>query len=233
MGCRSGGRFGWRAKRRAEAGSDFVAAFTVGETPSARWNRVNVILHESQFCCMTRTPQNSQTYNLQNSHACSLHDVHVARSVQNSLNSVGDRVVRGRGVCVPGETKSLSTSTRLGVGRPAVEKLASPQLASERLHEETWAGLLQNQGPKIFREVEIVSGCAVAVACPSCPPSSSEPPGPGRIIRNMLEWSGGNSSVWGMGVPGCPSRGESFFFPGRCWRLGQEGIVPHSVGGSL
>ena len=72
--------------------------------------------------------------------------MHVARCVQNSLNSVGDRVVRGRGVCVPGETKSLSTSTRLGVGRPAVEKLASPQQASERLHEETWAGLLQNQG---------------------------------------------------------------------------------------
>ena len=53
---------GWmRAQRRVdslvpEAGSDFVAAFTVCETPSARWNRVNVILHESQFCCMTRTP---------------------------------------------------------------------------------------------------------------------------------------------------------------------------------
>ena len=37
--------------------------------------------------------------------------------------------------------------------------------------------------------MEIVSGCAVAVACPSCPDSSSEPLGPGRIIRNMLGWS--------------------------------------------
>ena len=27
-----------------------------------------------------------------------------------------------------------------------------------KLHEETWAGLLRNQGPKIFREVEIVPG---------------------------------------------------------------------------
>ena len=37
------------------------------------------------------------------------------------------------------------------------------------MHVETWAGLLRNQGPKIFREVEIVPGCAVVVACPSCP----------------------------------------------------------------
>ena len=46
-----------------------------------------------------------------------------------------------------------------------------------KLHEETWAGLLHNQGPKIFREVEIVPGCAVAVAYLSCPDHSSEPPG--------------------------------------------------------
>ena len=40
-----------------------------------------------------------------------------------------------------GETKALSVSTRLGVGRPAVEKLASPQQAPGRFHEEAWAGL--------------------------------------------------------------------------------------------
>ena len=121
----------------------------------------------------------------------------------------------------------LSMSARLGVGRPAGEKLASPQQASERLHQETWAGILQNQGPKIFREVEIVSGCAVAAD------SSSEPPGPGRIIRNILGWSlqeeTVRSGVWVF-------RGalqESFFFPCRFWRLGTEGIVPHSVGSSL
>ena len=97
-----------------------------------------------------------------NSSARLLHGLHVARSVQNSLNSVGDRGVRGRGVCVPGETKSLSTSTRLGVWCPAVEKLASPQQASGSLHGEVWASILQKQGPKIFREVEIVLG----VCCP-------------------------------------------------------------------
>ena len=57
------------------------------------------------------------------------------------------------------------------------------------MHDETWAGILQKQGPKIFREMEIVPGCAVRVARPSCPDYSPEPPGPGRIIRNMLGWS--------------------------------------------
>ena len=36
-----------------------------------------------------------------------------------------------------------------------------------------------------------------------------------------------------MVVPGCPERGESFFFPFRSWRPGKEGIVPHSVVGLL
>ena len=92
-----------------------------------RADRVNVILHEQQS-------QNSHSHNSparmhDNSSARFLHGLHVARSVQNSLNSVGDRGVRGQGVCVPGETKSLSTSTRLRVWCPALEKLASPQQA--------------------------------------------------------------------------------------------------------
>ena len=60
--------------------------------------------------------------------------------------------------------------------------------ASLKLHGEVWASILQKQGPKIFREVEIIPGCAVRVACPSCPDYSPEPPGRGRIIRNMLGW---------------------------------------------
>ena len=35
-----------------------------------------------------------------------------------------------------------------------------------------------------------------------------------------------------MVVPGCPSK-ENFFLPLRSWRLGEEGVVPHSVGGPL
>ena len=120
-----------------------------------------------------------------------------ARSV---VNSVGDTEDGGRLSCVYGGTKSTSTSTRLGVRCPAVEKLASPQQAPGSLHGEVWASILQNQGPKIFREVEIVPGCAVTVACPSCPDHSPEPPGPGRIIRNMLGWSLEEKNVVGSGV---------------------------------
>ena len=112
-------------------------------------------------------------------------------------------------------TKALSTSTRFGVRCPAVEELASPQQAPGSLHEEVWASILQNQGPKIFREVEITPGCAATVACPSCPDHSPEPPGPGRIIRNMLGWSLLEKMRWDVGY-GCfvvPFRGRIFFLP--------------------
>ena len=66
---------------------------------------------------------------------------------------------------------------------------AHTQQTPLKLHAETWEGLLRNQGLKIFREVEIVPGCAAQVACPSCPDYSPEPPGTGRVIRNMLGWS--------------------------------------------
>ena len=117
---------------------------------------------------------------------------------------------------VRGETKSLSTSARLGVWCPAVEELASPQQAPGSLHEEVWASILHNQGPKIFWEVESVPGCAVTVARPSCPDHSPEPPGPGRVIRNMIGWSLMEKNEVGSGgmvVSWCPSREESFFFP--------------------
>ena len=72
---------------------------------------------------------------------------------------------------------------------PAVENLASPQQAPGRLHAEAWAGLLQKQGLRISRQVEIVPVCAVTVACPSCPDNSPVSPGPGRVIRIMLGWT--------------------------------------------
>ena len=94
----------------------------------------------------------------------------------------------------------MSTSTRSKVGRLAEKELARFQQASTKLHVEAWAGLLRNLGLQFFQEKGIVPGCAVAVACPSCPGNSLEPLGPGRVIRNMLggslmektEWSG----VW-------------------------------------
>ena len=57
-----------------------------------------------------------------------------------------------------------------------------------------------NQGPRIYRVVEIIPVCAVAVACPSCPDNSRVLPAPGRVIRNMLGWSqlekADRSGVW-------------------------------------
>ena len=49
-------------------------------------------------------------------------------------------------------------SARSGVRRSAVDEFVHTQQTPLKLHEETWAGLLRNQGPKIFREVEIVPG---------------------------------------------------------------------------
>ena len=150
------------------------------------------------------------------------------------MNSLGDGAARGRGVCVLGGTKSLSTITRTRVRRSAVYGSPHTQQTLLKLHVETWEGLLRNQGPKIFREVEIVPGCAVRVACPSCPDYYPEPPGPGRIFRNMLGWSllvkTERSGVW---VFQGALQGENLFFPCRSWRLGKEGVVPHSVGGPL
>ena len=110
--------FGQQARcERAEAGSclDSDVSLSVRvENPSARVARVNTALHQNSYSTPAR----------------SLHDVHVARCVQNSMNSLGDRVVRGRGFCVP---KSLSTCARTGVRRSAVEKLASPQQGASKV----------------------------------------------------------------------------------------------------
>ena len=118
-----------------------------------------------------------------NSLARPMHDVHGACGyVIHDAHLHGAR----QRFCVHGETKSLSTSTRRGVRCSAVDESAHPLQTLLKLHDETWAGLLRNQGSKIFWEVETVPGCGVAVACPSCPDYSPEPPGRGRIIRNML-----------------------------------------------
>ena len=136
---------------------------------------------------------------------------------------------------VRGGTKASSMSTRIGVRCPAVEKLASPQQAPGRLHDEVWASILQNQGPKIFREVEIAPGCAVTVACPSCPDHSPEPPGPGRIIRNMLGWSLEEKNGVGCGVwlfRGA-LKGKNLFSSFDVSGDWVRKVVPHSVGAPL
>ena len=211
---------------RAEAGltpDDLFVSCRV-EGPFSRVARVNTALHPNSYSTPTRP----------------LHDVHVARCVHNSMNSSGDWVVRERGFCVPGRTKSLSTRTRTRGRRPAVEKLASPQQASLKLHDEMWAGLPINLGPRIFREVEIVPGCAVRVACPSCPDYYPEPPQPGIVIRNMLGWSQfqktGRSGVW---LFRGALQGENLFFSltqqetgkgkGRTTQRGRSLVIPHAL----
>ena len=83
--------FGQQARcERAEAGSCLDSDVSVRvENPSARVARVNTALHPNSYSTPAR----------------SLHDVHVARCVQNSMNSLGDGAVRERGVCVPGGNK--------------------------------------------------------------------------------------------------------------------------------
>ena len=139
-----------------------------------------IIIWFTPLACSTA--RNSQ---LAHSRATVMH----GRDPLNSENSVGDTEDGELRFCVPGETKSLSTSTWRGVRRSAVDESAHLQQTPLKFHDETWSGILRNQHPRFFREVEIVPGCAVAVACPSCPDHSPEPPEPRRIIRNMLGWS--------------------------------------------
>ena len=115
----------------------FESSFVCGDPVMTRAQRVTAALHGHHIACGTHPSQNS-------------YSVHDACGDWNSENSRGDTEVGRQHFCVHGETKSLSTYTRTGVRRPAVEKLASPQQASLKLHEETWAGLLQNQEPEDF-----------------------------------------------------------------------------------
>ena len=122
-----------------------------------------------------------------------------------------------------------------------MDESAHPQQAPLKLHDETWAGILRNQGPRIFREVEIVPGCAVLVACPSCPDHSSEPPGPGGIIRNTLGWSLlEETDTSGVCLFRGALRGENLFLPltqletgkgsGRTAQRGRSPVIPHALG---
>ena len=116
---------------------------------------------------------------------------------------------------VRGGLKRPSTGSLCKVRLSAGKKRALSKQQPVKVHDETWAGLLMNQGPRISRVVEIIPGCAVTVACPSCPDNSPVSPGPGRVIRNMSGWSQlertDRSGVWLFRGP--LQRGESFFFP--------------------
>ena len=110
---------------------------------------------------------------------------------------------------VRGGTKAPSTSTRVRGRRSAVEKLASPQQTSSKLHVEVWEGFLSNQGMRFSQEEEIVPGCVASGARPSCLDDS-----PGRIIRNMFGWSQLEKTVRsGVWLFRGALRGRIFFLP--------------------
>ena len=100
------------------------------------------------------------------------------------------------------------------------------------MNEEMWTSLLKKQGPFVSREVEIVPGCAVMVACPTCPDNSLELPGPGGIIRNMLGWSqlekADRSGVW---LFRGALQGESLFSSLVAAGDWVRKVVPHTVVG--
>ena len=82
---------------------------------------------------------------------------------------------------------------------------------------------------------EIVPGCVASGARPSCLDDSPEPPGPGRIIRNMFGWSQlektKRSGVW---LFRGALRVENLFSlldAAGDWE--RKGFVPHSVVGPL
>ena len=122
------------------------------------------------------------------------HDSSCARmnALQNS------RVERGHHV--RGGIKRPSTGSLCKVTLSAGKKRPLSKQQPVKVHDGMWASLLKNQSPRFSCVVEIIPGCAVTVACPSCPDNSPVSPGPGRLF----------GSVWSMVVPWCRPRREYF-----------------------
>ena len=164
---------------RSEAGGGFdslVPLFDRCDGHSTRCHCVTSILHDNlgftpHACSTARNSQYAHT------RATGLH----GREFQNSMNSVGDTEAGRRRFTVSGRTKSLRPSARCMVGRRAGKELALVQLASGRVHEETWAGCKGSLRLKISQELEIVPGCAVTVSYLPSPSIVLVPPEPGRM----------------------------------------------------
>ena len=116
-------------------------------------------------------------------------------------------------------------------------KACSSSAAVRKVHVETWAGGCKSLNLRISQEQEIEGRCAVVGFRPRTPFVTPVLPGPGSDIRMKMEWkiktetekSGvcffqNVGSMW-------EEVGTSVAY-GRC-RLGLEGIVPYSMGGSL
>ena len=105
---------------------------------------------------------------------------------------------------------------------------------SMKLHVETWAGLLRNQGLRFSKEVEIVPG--VLLLCLVLHVLMTLLCHLGRAELFGTCWAGHlrrKQFGLGYGCSGVPLKGRICFFPSRSGRLGKEGIVPHKRGRSL
>ena len=123
-----------RSARKRRQVSVFQDSFVSCMSPSQR------VLHVSQFLAHRSSTLFSRDMHAVTNSCGSVHgDLHDNSFVHvNSCGALGHRnSCNLHAAGVQGGTKALSMSTRLGVGRPAVEKLASPQQAPGRLHEET------------------------------------------------------------------------------------------------
>ena len=187
--------------RKASGSKDSSVVVMHGHRMRSDFDLDSVVVPHSRSFSLCSSVVSKVSNSSQSIKSCGEHGSALGHKISCNLHAAG----------VQGGTKALSMSIRLGVGRPAVEKLASPQQAPGRLHEEAWAGLLQKQCLRISQKMEIVPGCAVVVACPSCPDHSLEQPGPGRVIRNMLGWSQLEKTA-GSAVR-VPSKGRIFFLP--------------------
>ena len=103
-----------------------------------------------------------------------------------------------------------------------MDESAPTQQAPLKLHEETWAGLLQNQGLRISQEVEIAPGCAVSVARPACPDNSLQCH---LGLEELLgtRWTGHlRRKQWGLvyGCFGLPSKGRISVLPFALYETG-------------
>ena len=206
---------------RAEAGSDnfdVVSSFMRCESHVASTSQCVRIFCDMPSACRTARNSHNSLARDTGVHDAMQRVIRLGRNARNSSNSWGDTEGGRLHFCVLG-TKSPSMSIGSGVRCSAVDEHAHTQQASLKLHEETWAGHLQKPGLKISQEVEIVPGCAVRVACPSCPDYSPEPLGPGRVIRHMLGWVVDSR---GFGLGGCsdPNQGLGVSGPGLRGRVG-------------
>ena len=139
-----------------------------------------------------------------------------------------------RGHHIQGETKRSSTGTLCKVRLPAETKRAFSQQQSVKVHDETWAGGQKILRLSISQTQEIQPRCAVSIF--SCVLLFSLPSYLGREVKLERGKSGPRwrkQKSGGFGASRVPLEPGNLSCSLRCTRLGEEGVVPHSVVGPI